>query len=179
MSGKRILRVNDRILLKEIGLDDIEVIFSTIDTDRKFLEEWLPFVEHTLDISYTRRFVVAYLNSDRIDVTFAIYYKNNFAGIIGLKDTDFDNKKTEIGYWLSESFQHKGIMTLSGNAVINYIFDEMHLNRIQLKAATGNVKSQAVAKRLGFLQEGIERESELHTRGFVDLIVYGLLKAER
>jgi len=169
MSGKRILRVNDRILLKEIGLDDIEVIFSTIDTDRKFLEEWLPFVEHTLDISYTRRFVVAYLNSDRIDVTFAIYYKNNFAGIIGLKDTDFDNKKTEIGYWLSESFQHKGIMTLSGNAVI----------RIQLKAATGNVKSQAVAKRLGFLQEGIERESELHTRGFVDLIVYGLLKAER
>jgi ribosomal-protein-serine acetyltransferase len=179
MSGKRILKVNDRILLKEIGLDDIEVIFSTIDTDRKFLEEWLPFVEHTLDISYTRRFVVAYLNSDRIDATFAIYYNNNFAGIIGLKDTDFDNKKTEIGYWLSESFQHKGIMTLSGNAVINYIFDEMHLNRIQLKAATGNVKSQAVAKRLGFLQEGIERESELHTRGFVDLIVYGLLKAER
>jgi ribosomal-protein-serine acetyltransferase len=179
MSGKRILKVSDRILLKEIGLDDIEVIFSTIDTDRKFLEEWLPFVEHTLDISYSRRFVVGYLNSDRIDVTFAIYYQNNFAGIIGLKDTDFDNKKTEIGYWLSESFQHKGIMTLSGNAVINYIFDEMHLNRIQLKAATGNVKSQAVAKRLGFLQEGIERESELHTRGFVDLIVYGLLKAER
>ena len=121
----------------------------------------------------------SYVDSDRIDVTFAIYYQNSFAGIIGLKDTDFDNKKTEIGYWLSESFQHKGIMTLSINALLNYVFDEMHLNRIQIKAATGNFKSQEVAKRLGFKQEGIERESELHTRGFVDLIVYSLLKAER
>ena len=179
MSEKRILKVNDKILLKEIGLDEVDAIFSTIDSERKFLEEWLPFVEHTLDKSYTRRFVVSYLNSDKVDVTFAIYYQNNFAGIIGLKDTDYDNKKTEIGYWLSESFQHKGIMTLSGNAVIRYIFDEMNLNRIQLKAAIGNIKSQAVAKRLGFTQEGIERESELHTRGFVDLIVYGLLKTER
>ena len=62
---------------------------------------------------------------------------------------------------------------------IDYVFDEMNFNRIQLKAATGNFKSQRVAKRLGFREEGIERESELHQRGFVDLIVYSLLKAER
>jgi len=179
MIGKRILKVDDKILLKEIGLEEVDVIFNTIDRDRKYLEEWLPFVDQTTTPAYTRQFVENYLNSDRLDITFAIYYRTEFAGIIGLKDTDLDNKKTEIGYWLSESFQHKGIMTLSGNAMIHYIFDEMHLNRIQLKAATGNRKSQEVAKRLGFVQEGIERESELHSRGFVDLMVYSLLKADR
>jgi len=178
-NGKRVLKVDDKILLKEIGLEEVEAIFNTIDHDRNYLKEWLPFVESTRNIAYTHSFVKSYVDSDRIDVTFAIYYQNSFAGIIGLKDTDFDNKKTEIGYWLSESFQHKGIMTLSVNALLNYVFDEMHLNRIQIKAATGNFKSQEVAKRLGFKQEGIERESELHTRGFVDLIVYSLLKAER
>ena len=89
------------------------------------------------------------------------------------------NKKTEIGYWLSESFQHKGIITQSGKALINYAFNEMNLNRIQLKAATGNLKSQQVAERLGFTKEGIERDGELHMRGFVDLVVFSLLKADR
>jgi ribosomal-protein-serine acetyltransferase len=55
----------------------------------------------------------------------------------------------------------------------------MNLNRIQLKAAIGNIKSRNVARHLGFREEGTERESELHQRGFVDLVVYSLLKAER
>jgi len=179
MSGKRILKVNADILLKEIGLEEVDVIFHTIDRERKYLEEWLPFVDETREIGYTRQYVKNYLRSDRVDATFTIYYKNEFAGIIGLKDTDLHNKKTEIGYWLSESFQHKGIITLSCAAMIQYVFYEMHLNRIQLKAATGNLKSRGVARRLGFTQEGIERESELHSHGFVDLIVYSLLKADR
>jgi ribosomal-protein-serine acetyltransferase len=179
MSGQRKLFVNDKILLKEIGFEDVEAIYNTIDHDRVYLGEWLPFVELTREISYTHRFVENYINSDQTDITFAIYYQDHFAGIIGLKDTDPENKKTEMGYWLSESYQHKGIMTLSGKALINYVFDEMNFNRIQLKAATGNSKSRNVAKRLGFREEGIERESELHQRGYVDLVVYSLLKAER
>ena len=179
INGKRTLKVDDKILLKEIGFEDVEAIYNTIDHDRVYLGEWLPFVEFTTEISYTHRFVENYINSYQTDVTFAIYYQDHFAGIIGLKDTDPDNEKTEIGYWLSESYQHKGIMTLSGKALINYVFDEMNLNRIQLKAATGNIKSRNVAWRLGFREEGTERESELHQRGFVDLVVYSLLKAER
>jgi ribosomal-protein-serine acetyltransferase len=128
---------------------------------------------------FSRPYIENYIDSDKLDITFAIYYQDHFVGIIGLKDTDPDNEKTEIGYWLSESYQHKGIMTLSGKALINYVFDEMNLNRIQLKAATGNIKSRNVAKRLGFREEGTERESELHQRGFVDLVVYSLLKSER
>ena len=70
-------------------------------------------------------------------------------------------------------------MTLSGKVLINYIFDVMNLNRIQLKAATGNFKSQRVAERLGFMTEGIERDGELHNRGFVDLVVFSLLNSDR
>jgi len=55
----------------------------------------------------------------------------------------------------------------------------LKLNRIQLKVATSNRKSQQVAQRLGFIQEGIEREGELHNRGFVDLVVFSLLVTDR
>jgi ribosomal-protein-serine acetyltransferase len=179
MAAQRKIVVNDEILLKEIGLDDVEVIFNTIDNERSYLEKWLPFVKLTREISFTLGFVENYLNSDKTDLTCAIYFQHQFAGIIGLKDTDLYNKKTEIGYWLSESFQHRGIITHSCNSLINYAFNGMNLNRVQLKAATGNLKSQRVAERLGFVKEGIERDGELHSYGFVDLVVYSLLKADK
>ena len=172
------LTVDQEITLNEIGLDDVEIIFNTIVAEREYLQEWLPFVEITQEISFTRQFVENYLETDRTDLTFVIRYCGKFVGIIGLKDTDLDNQKTEIGYWLSELFQHKGIITRSCKALINHIFDEMKLNRVQITVATENMKSQAVAERLGFTREGIQREGELHSRGFVDLVVYGLLKSD-
>jgi len=174
----RQLIVDEDIVLKELELNDVESIFNTIVNERAYLDEWLPFVEITKEISFTQMFVENYLESDRTDLTCVVLYQQQFAGIIGLKDADFDNKKTEIGYWLSESFQHKGIITRSAKILINYIFNEMDLNRVQLKAATENFKSQAVAERLGFTREGIERDGELHSRGFVDLMVFGLLKRD-
>jgi len=32
---------------------------------------------------------------------------------------------------------------------------------------------------LGFAREGIERDGELHARGFVDLVTFSLLKTDR
>ena len=179
MGGSRIIVVDTNIRLKEIGLEDAEVIFNTIINERDYLSEWLPFVEHTHEISFTRSFIEEYLNSERKDLTCAIYYQNQFVGLVGLKDTDTDNKKTEIGYWLSEAFQHKGIITCSCKTLISYAFDEMDINRIQIKAAEHNLKSQQIPVRLGFKREGIERDGELHSRGFVDLVIFSLLKADR
>ena len=176
---RREIFVDENIFLREIGLDDAEAIFNTIDSERDYLEEWLPFVELTNSITFTRQFIENYQLSDKLDVTFTIFFQNKFVGIIGLKETDLDNKKTEIGFWMSDKYQHKGIMTCACKALIDFAFDEMNLNRIQLKAASGNFKSQGIPDRLGFTREGIERDGELHNRGFVDLVVFGLLKADR
>jgi ribosomal-protein-serine acetyltransferase len=178
MSNPIRLYVDEDIILKEIGLEDVEPIFTTIDTEREYMAEWLPFVELTQDISFTHTYVKNYVNSEIKDLTCAIYFKQQFVGIIGLKDTDFDSMKTEVGYWISEYFQHKGIITKSCRRLIEYAIDELKMNRIQIKVATGNLKSQAVANRIGFTREGVEREGELHSRGFVDLVVFSLLKSD-
>ena len=174
----REIKVDQHIRLKEIGLEDVEAIFKTIDGEREYLSEWLPFVEETTDISYTQAYVQSVIDTESKELICVIFYKNNLVGLVGTKDTDFGNRKTEIGYWLSETYQHKGIITKSCNALIQYAFNELDMNRIQIKAATGNYKSQRVAERLGFQREGIEREGELHAGGFVDLIVFSLLRKE-
>lgn len=178
MEKRIIVVVDDNIVLHELGREHAGEIFDTINTQRAYLGQWLPFVELTTNIDFTLSFIEAYLLSDRQNLMFTIFYRDQFAGLIGLKDTDPANFKTEIGYWLSEPFQHKGIITLSCNKLLDYAFHKLKMNRVQLKAATGNAKSCNVALRLGFTLEGTERDGELHSRGFVDLNVYSLLAAE-
>lgn len=172
------IQVSPDILLKELAAADAQVIFAIIDTQRAYLGEWLPFVSLTTDVSFTEAFVNAYVGSPRNNPTFTIWYKGAFAGLIGFKDSDYENEKTEIGYWLSEAFQHKGIVTLACQKLIEFAFDELQMNRIQIKAAEANTKSRSIPERLGFCLEGIERCGEKHANGYFDLCVYSLLKNE-
>jgi len=102
-----ILKIDTEIELKQLEQSDSIDIFKTIDSQREYLGEWLPFVEFTKDVSDTERFVDSVVNApeDRFEYVFAIRRQNEFIGIIGFKGTDKVNKKTEIGYWLSEKYQ--------------------------------------------------------------------------
>jgi ribosomal-protein-serine acetyltransferase len=172
------LQVDNNIHLKEIEIENAQQIYNIINLERNYLVEWLPFVEETTDVSYTKSFIENVTGATSNDLIFAVRYLNKLVGLLGLKDVDLGNKKSEIGYWLSQSYQHKGIITQSCEVLIKHAFSEMGLNRIQLKVATENFKSQRVAERLGFTFEGIERDGELHSRGFVDLKVYSLLRKD-
>jgi ribosomal-protein-serine acetyltransferase len=57
-------------------------------------------------------------------------------------------------------------------------FGELGLNRIEIKAAAGNLRSQAVAVRLGMVREGVERQSEWLYDRFVDHVVFSMLRDE-
>lgn len=178
MNTRKEIIVDDEIVLKELTSEEIEPIFNMLTTQREYFAEWLPFVDYTQKIEDTKAFVESAINSDSPDLTCAIYYKGEFVGLIGYKDTDLHNKKTEIGYWLSKYYQHKGIVTRSCHVLIKYIFDELGMNKIRLKAVVENAKSRRVAERLGFTEEGTDREAELHSGGYVDMAIYGLLRSE-
>jgi len=90
---------------------DAAEIYRTIDQQRSYLGQWLPFVATTQSVNDSLDFINSILKAaEEKDVcVFTIRYKDAFAGIIGLKGTDFANKKTEIGYWLAEEYQGLGM----------------------------------------------------------------------
>jgi ribosomal-protein-serine acetyltransferase len=175
---KREFKIDDDLTLKELKAGDELDLFEIIDSQRTQLGEWLPFVELTKDVYFTKKFVDTYVASEGVATTWTVNFQEKCIGLVGLKDFDFDNHKTEIGYWLSTDFQGKNIMYRSCSQVIQYAFEELNMNRIQLKAGKKNKKSRTLASRLGFTFEGIERQGELHSRGFIDLAVYGLLATD-
>ena len=177
----KIVEIGKEILLRQLELGDYLDIYNIINSQRAYLGKWLPFVEFTKTSDYTKEFVEGAINlpEDKKEYLFTIRYENQFVGLIGFKCTDKQNKKTEIGYWLSENFQGKGIMTKSVKRLCDFAFDELCMNRIQIKCAVENEKSKAIPKRLEFIFEGIERDGELLSGNiFTDIEVYSKLKKD-
>lgn len=173
--------IDNVITLRQLTEADAADIFVTINSQREYLGKWLPFVKHTKSVSDTQAFVnsIIDLPEEIMEYTFTIRIDGCLAGLIGFKSTDRANRKTEIGYWLSESFQGRGIITKSVKRLCEFAFQELNMNRIQIKCAVGNSASIAVAERLGFVREGIERDGELLSGdAFTDLYIYSLLKSE-
>jgi len=60
--------------------------------------------------------------------------------------------------------------------VIDDLFRELRLNRIEIQCAARNARSAAIPRRLGFTLEGIRREAELVNGEFRDLLHFSLLR---
>ncbi len=174
------LEVDRNIRLQALDNSIAEEIFLTIQQDREYLSNWLPFVQSTQKLADTEAFIhsVTRQKDEKKDEIFSIWFRNNFAGLIGFKETDWINQKTELGYWLAEKMQGKGIATKCVEKLIRYAFQKLRINRVQIKTAVGNTKSSAIPKRLGFTFEGIERAGEKHEKKFLDLEIYSLLKSD-
>ncbi|MGQ7870174.1 GNAT family N-acetyltransferase [Sunxiuqinia sp. sy24] len=174
------LIVSSKIALEPLKFSHAFQVFQAIDQNRAFLSPWLPFVQDTETQEDTEAFIqsiIAVPAKDR-DEVFVIWYENRFAGLIGYKDTDRINLKTEIGYWLIENRTGKGIIVLSTQALIEFAFSHLGMNRIVIRCGVGNLKSSAVPKRLGFQLEGVERDGEKHQAKYIDLEIYSLLRKE-
>lgn len=177
-----IIKIDNEIELRQLEVTDAIDIFEAIDNQRDYLGKWLPFVIFTKTVSDSETFVNSVVNAprERFELQFTVRRQDQFIGLIGFKDTDRTNKKTEIGYWLSEKYQKRGIITKSVEKLCDFAFNKLDLNRVQIKCAVGNQRSKNVPKRLGFKFEGIERQGELLTGNiFTDLEIYSKLKSDK
>lgn len=175
------IQIDSNFELRLLKLSDAADLYNTINSQREYLGKWLPFVAFTKELKYTENFVKSVVNAPKakFEYTFTIRLNNKFVGLIALKDSDKANRRTEIGYWLSQKFQKKGIVTKSVEKLCEFAFQEQGFNRIQIKCAVGNTSSSNIPKKLGFKFEGIERDGELLTGNvFTDLEVYSKLKSD-
>lgn len=175
-----IYHIDKEIKLSLLINNDAERLFEITDQSREYLREWLPWVDQTTSIKDSQTFIQMSMQMylDRNGLNTGIFYKDKLVGVAGYNRIDWANKIAYIGYWLAVDYQKLGIMTRVVQALIDYGFNHYELNRIDIRTATGNKKSQAIPERLGFTNEGIIRQAEWLYDHFVDHVIYGLLKNE-
>lgn len=158
--------------LRPLRADDAPSIFTAIDTQRRHLGRWLPFVAATHRAEQTRE-VVAKMLDDAANPVYTLRAGADFAGLIGFKSANSATRTIEIGYWFREEYQGEGAMTAAVQALCNIAFGELKMENVEIKCATGNLRSNRIPQRLGFRLDRIEVGGEQLADGeFVDLNVY-------
>jgi ribosomal-protein-serine acetyltransferase len=172
------LDVDETTALTMIELRDAEKLFALTDASRSYLREWLPWLDSTQTVDDTRNFILHCIDRHAANdgLTCCIRQNDEIVGVIGFHRIDLKNSVGEIGYWLAQTKQGRGIMTNSCRALVEMAFAELELNRVVIRCAESNTRSRAIPERLGFVQEGVEREGEWLYDHFVDLVSYSMLK---
>jgi ribosomal-protein-serine acetyltransferase len=155
-------------------------IYSVVDAHRRYLREWLPWVDATNTPDATREWIRTSLKQFARGHGFqaGIWVDGVYSGSAGFQPIQWINRKAEIGYWLAPNVQGRGIMTDAVRALTTHAFLDLSLNRVQIQCAGGNLKSQAIPKRLGFVEEGRTREGQWLHGTYHDLVMFRLLRSE-
>ncbi|MFJ7667296.1 GNAT family N-acetyltransferase [Lysinibacillus sp. NPDC097195] len=174
------ITINPELTLRTITLEDAEAVFTLTDNSRDYLREWLPWLDFTQELSDTLGYIEGCIAGyeAKTSLSLVILFRDKIVGIAGFNTINKANKIAAIGYWLGKDAQGYGIMTKTVQALIQYAFDELHLNKVEIRAAAGNTKSRAIPERLGFKTEGTIRAAEWLYDHYVDHVLYGMLASE-
>ena len=149
-------------------------LYTLVDSNREHLRRWLPWVDSITSVGAEREFINASLDGFSRNGSFVagVWFRDRLVGAVGLDRIDWRNELTSIGYFLGEDYQGKGLITSACRALVDHSFGDLGLNRVEIRVATEDLRSQAVPKRLGFKEEGFLRQVEWLYDHYVDHVVF-------
>lgn len=168
-----------RMILKGYTPSDIQYVFSNYSKP-----EIMSILGHTDEQAYLKE-------KDKVDRGYAAYNRGfvmfflieksseRIMGRCALHNWNSEYRRAEIGYHLDhEEFKRKGFMSEAVEAIINYGFEKMNLNRIEATVSPTNTASLAVMKKFNFTREGLLRQNYWTGDRFDDSVMFSLLRSE-
>lgn len=101
---------------------------------------------------------------------FAYFNKQTqqYVGSTRFGNIDFSNKRAEIGWtWIHPSMQGTGFNKHCKFLLLSYAFEQLQLNRIELKTSHLNFRSQKAMLKIGAQREGIFRNHIINENGTI------------
>ncbi len=93
-------------------------------------------------------------------------------GRIALRAIDTEQGRAECAFWIRPEVRGNGLAGRALSALTAWAFDEVGFHRLLLVHSTANEASCRVATKAGFVSEGVERSSVLHSDGWHDMHIH-------
>jgi ribosomal-protein-serine acetyltransferase len=171
-----------RLILSPVEPTDASDLWFAVDTSRGHLERWLPWVPFNTDLDASWRYCEASANdwdhSRALRFTIRDRINRRFLGVVGLESLAHLHQSAELGYWLRADGVRRGYMTEAAGATLAWAFKRLNAHRVRVAAATDNVASLGVIRKLGFRFEGIAREAERCQGRWLDHALFALLASD-
>ncbi|WP_326690001.1 MULTISPECIES: GNAT family N-acetyltransferase [unclassified Streptomyces] len=99
-------------------------------------------------------------------------------GLVRLAHLRTADRQAELGFWTARGHRRRGYTAEAGRAVVDWAFDSLGVERLEWVAQAENEGSRAVALRIGFVEEGIQRARIVHRGTRRDARIAALLPSD-
>lgn len=139
------------------------------------LRDGLPFPYTEKD---GQEYIGAMLSADENDTfAFAVTVEDRAIGSIGVfRQENIHRLTAELGYYISEEYWGKGIMTEAVRQICEYVFGNSDVVRIYAEPFAYNVASCRVLEKAGFQYEGLLRRNAVKNGEMLDMKMYARIK---
>jgi N-acetyltransferase len=105
---------------------------------------------------------------------------NGHAGSTSYGNISFFDKRIEIGWsWLGDAFKGTGVNTHAKFLLLQYAFETLGFERVEIKTDNLNERSKAALKKIGATPEGVLRNHmQMHSNRRRDSIYFSILRNE-
>lgn len=168
-----------RLVLKGIDHACMTYIFDNLEKS-----EIMRILGHRSEEDYQKeenKHINGYSSYNRRFILFLLTDKNtgNIIGRCGIHNWNADHKRAEIGYVMEdENSKQKGLMTEAVDAILNFGFEQLHLNRIEAVVGVWNHPSLSLMKKFNFVKEGQLRMYHHSDGEYGDSFMFSKLRYE-
>jgi ribosomal-protein-serine acetyltransferase len=175
-------RYTKRLMIRPFRRRDVGPLNDAIEVSLCDLQPWLPWVEgydRGVAQRFVRESVAAWAERRAYDFTIRLTDQpDRHIGNVSIWQTSAQNDIGEVGYWIRSDESGKGYGAEATTRVVQLGFEEMGLHKVQLRIAVGNIRSERIAKKLGFVYEGTLRDEVKVADRWLDHTVWSLLEPE-
>ena len=156
------------------------VFAAHLEANRAHLTPWLPWVESIVDVPSATAWLQNYADKLSRDEgrIFGIWRGTELVGSVLFRTFDATAGACEIGCWLGKGVEGNGLMTTAARTLVDWAFGVRGMTRVCWLTKPDNVRSIAVAERLGMTREGILRKYFTHNGVHHDTLVLAIIAEE-
>ncbi len=174
----------ERVMVRPYRESDAQALFEAIAESRDHLRPWLPFADEHQTVDESRHWIIKQSANWilRDDLMLSIWEQatGRYLGGTGLHPHDWEIGYFEIGYWVRACAEGYGYVTEAVRLLTDYALDTLKANRLEIRCDELNLRSAAIPKRLGYVQEGRSRNDVATTDGRLrTTLVFSLIPEDR
>lgn len=171
----------ERLVLRRFTVEDAPKMFENWASDPEMTKymTWQPYEEVGAVADYLRGVTEQYDRDDSYHWCIALKENDEPIGAISAVHMDELVQSVEIGYGIGRRFWHQGYTSEAMQAVMDFFFDQVGVNRVEARHDARNPHSGAVMKKCGMRYEGTKVEGGWNISGICDSVLYGLTATQR
>jgi len=152
---------SERLTIRSPRFGDGAELYSAVAETMDSLRQWMPWalMPQSAEVleEYARRTHVQYLARENFGLLLWLKGTQTVVGGSGLNLLDWSVPMFEIGYWCRKRFERQGYITEAVHAITRFGFESLNAERIIIRCDANNARSAAVARRAGYMLEGVMR----------------------